>query len=116
MSDFTRAWECAAREIHQTAVDKGWWETDRNDYEMISLMHAELSEAVESLRTGNPMSDHLATAVFNPPLSGVEEEFADVIIRIMDTCYRRGWRVADAIEAKMTYNQQRSYRHGGKLV
>ena len=47
----------------------------------------ELSEALEGLRHGNPPSDHI------PQFSSVEEEFADVIIRIMDHARARGFRV-----------------------
>ena len=35
------------KEVHQTAIDHGWWETDRNIGEQIALMHSELSEALE---------------------------------------------------------------------
>ena len=96
------------KQAHSTAVDKGWWETDKGDGVAIANMHGELSEAWEWLRKDNPKSDHI------PEFSGVEEEFADVIIRIMDTAQKRGYRVVEAITAKMEYNKTRSHRHGGK--
>jgi NTP pyrophosphatase (non-canonical NTP hydrolase) len=115
MTEFAHAWLMMAQYIHDWAQRKGWWESDRNDYEMIALMHSELSEAVEALRSGNPRSDKL-TPYSESPFTDVEEELADVVIRIMDTAQARGWNVAGAIEAKMAYNERRPYRHGGKLA
>lgn len=43
------------REIHQYAIDKGFWEGDRGtDEKKLLLIHTEISEAAESLREGNP--------------------------------------------------------------
>jgi len=95
-----------AREVHKTATRKGWWENERNDGELIALMHSELSEALEALRHGNPESEHIAG------FSGVEEEMADLIIRALDMCAARGYRIGEAMGAKMNYNETREYRHG----
>lgn len=96
-------------EIHATAVEKGWWESgDRNFGEVVALIHSELSEALENYRHGGPASDKI------PEFSGVEEEFADVIIRILDYATRHQLRIPEAIFAKMEYNKTRPYRHGGK--
>lgn len=106
--EFISSFKDIATDIHVTAVIKGWWENERNDGEMIALMHSELSEALEAIRHGNPPDSHI------PEFSGAEAEFADVIIRIMDTALARGWDVPGAIIAKMRYNAGRSYKHGGK--
>lgn len=106
---FARAFNDMAESVHATAVSKGWWDGgDRNDGEAIALMHAELSEALEALREGNPASEKAAG------FTAVEEELADTIIRIMDLSVWRGWDVAGALAAKAQYNTGRQYRHGGK--
>jgi NTP pyrophosphatase (non-canonical NTP hydrolase) len=106
---FIKSYEAIAKEVHGTAVRKGWWASNRNDGEMIALMHSELSEALEALRASNPPSDKV------PGFSSVEEELADVLIRIMDYGTARGFRLAEAVLAKANMNETRSYKHGGKL-
>jgi hypothetical protein len=36
----------------QIAIEKGWWEGERNEGELIALMHSELSEGLEAIRKG----------------------------------------------------------------
>ena len=99
--------------IHDIATAHGWWENDRNDGECIALMHAELSEALEWLRlddSQSSMSDHITEYL------GIEEELADVIIRILDFAEARKLNIGGALVAKIKYNQGRSYRHGNKKM
>ncbi len=95
-----------AYQVTEIAESHGW--AIKNDGEKIALMHSELSEALEYLREGDPMSDHI------PAFMGIEEEFADVIIRIMHFAYVKHLRIPEAIIAKIKYNKTRSYKHGGK--
>ena len=43
-------WNVVQTKVHNNAKEKGWWDEERNDGEMIALMHSELSEALEALR------------------------------------------------------------------
>ena len=92
--------------VHDNAREKGFYESSRSTAEMIALMHSELSEALEADRHGNPASEHI------PEFSALEEEFADVIIRVMDTAVHLKLRLAEAILAKHAFNVERPAKHG----
>ncbi len=98
---------CIQETIHSSCRAAGWYndlETnlpiERNFGEVISLMHSELSEALEGWRK-NLMDDHL------PHRKMVEVELADCIIRILDTAQAEGLDVAGAMQEKFAYNQTR---------
>lgn len=89
---------------HRTAVNAGWYHdpatgqpVQRNVGEVIALMHSELSEALEAHRKGL-MHDKLTLR------PGIEVEFADCIIRILDTSAALGLDVAGALIEKNRYN------------
>ena len=110
---------------HKQAVEKGFWgkgyhiiykskpteiidydKSERNVSELLMLMVTELGEACEALRHDNPKSEHI------PNFSGIEEEMADLMIRIGDFCEAKNIRLEEAIKAKMKFNKTRPYKHG----
>jgi NTP pyrophosphatase (non-canonical NTP hydrolase) len=106
------------KEVHQLAVEKGWWDQDRNGLEIIALIHSELSEAVEEMRKGEPPlyyeSEESGNGYKTKP-EGWLVELADAVIRIMDYCEQQGLSLQTAILMKHEYNKTRPVRHGGKL-
>jgi len=60
---------------HQNAVDKGFWDKPRNDGEIIALLHSELSECLEAMRSKEPDAKER-----------IAEELADFCIRLFDYC------------------------------
>ena len=83
---------------HQDAKEKGFWDKERNDGELIALMHSELSEALEGLRADS--------------ISNVAEELADCMIRIADFAEARSISLTVAIHEKLAFNKTRPYKHG----
>lgn len=83
-----------------------WFESTCEQAE-IARMHSELSEWLEGVRKDPRRPDnHL------PDFISAEVEAADTIIRILDTCGKRGYRIGEALISKIHFNQQREYKHG----
>jgi NTP pyrophosphatase (non-canonical NTP hydrolase) len=101
---------CAIKQLIVTsgamASLKGFHDKKRSGAECIALMHEELSEALWALRHDRPKSEKI------PDYENLEEELADVVIRICDYCHTEQLDLAGAIYAKLKYNAGRPLKHG----
>jgi NTP pyrophosphatase (non-canonical NTP hydrolase) len=89
--------------VNEQMNAQGFWESD-NFGEKIALIHSELSKALEADRK-DLMSNHI------PEFTGVEEELADVFIRMIDLAVQKDLRLGEAIFAKMRFNLTRPFKH-----
>lgn len=93
--------------IYSQMFHQGFWDGQQSNMgSKIALMHSELGEATEADRKGITSSEHI------PDFTGLEEEFADTIVRILDVAGRHKMRLGEAIIAKMHFNIERSKMHG----
>lgn len=105
---FREMWEWVDELVYRNNVLKGWTQDKKTVGEHIALIHSEVSEALEAFRWNNPVSKKI------PKLTQVEEELADVIIRLMDLAHTKKLGIPRALFLKMEYNSTRPYKHGGK--
>lgn len=75
-------------------------------------LHGEVSELWEAHRRNvlNQPCDK------NAELTCLEEELADIVIRVLDMAGALGVDLDGAVAEKMRYNATRGYRHGGKVA
>lgn len=108
--EFIRLFNELAALVYAINKANGWYDKGEPTPDtLIANLHGEVSEMWEAIRKHNPPSEHI------PEFTAIEEEMADVVIRSMDTAHVKGYRLAEAIVAKLQYNTGRGYRHGGKL-
>jgi len=132
------------KDIHATAVSKGWWDVfnkfprlkewaDRIASDEKAGFHAESELLREILNAVSPnfgekialIHSEASEALENaragftpddkiPEVPGALAELADVVIRIMDLCEYKQWNLIEAILIKHRFNKGRPYMHGGK--
>lgn len=93
---------------HGISCARGWWwDKDKSEPKFLNigeryaLMHSELSEGLEGVRTG-ALSEKL-----NNHFTNEEEELADLLHRIFDYACAKSLRLGDAFVAKAAYNLHR---------
>jgi hypothetical protein len=96
-------------QIRARIIDAQKMLTNLKTFTALGLVMSEVSEGIEGQRVNAPSTKILG-------FLNIEEELGDAVIRIMDLSYTRGWRVAEAILAKHSYNKSRPFRHGGKAA
>jgi NTP pyrophosphatase (non-canonical NTP hydrolase) len=100
-----------ANQVHQNAVDHGWWDEKRSFGDICSLIHSEVSEAFEEHRNGNEMH-----YIFDGKPEGVAVELIDVVIRIFDYLASEKIDIKKLLLEKHSYNKSRPFKHGGKKL
>lgn len=134
---FVQALKEFAAGAFKNSREKGFWDGPENDNlpTKVALMHSELSELLEAFRDGNPECSKPITvtctavgfSVTDDPLytpvrvvdrriTSIEEEVADLFIRLGDFCGRYEIDLGAVAIAKMKYNSTRKPMHGGKRV
>ena len=83
---------------HAIAVEKGFWEKERNMGEALMLIVTELAEAMEAHRHQDP--------------ENFKEEIADTFIRLLDLCGGLKIDIEEEIAKKSEKNKGRPYKHG----
>lgn len=117
-----------SKEIHQAAMEKGFWDSERNFGELLMLVTSELSEALEADRKGRHANIELLDfdrgdvryneeedypRLFKMHIKDtVEDEIADAVIRLFDLAEGLGMDLEWHIQHKMQYNKTRERLHG----
>jgi NTP pyrophosphatase (non-canonical NTP hydrolase) len=102
--------EMLVKRSHDTAVNKGWWESERGVPECLALIHSEVSEALEAYRNQEPEGKEDGKPV------GFGSELADILIRVADLAGKLEINLEQIVHDKLEYNALRPHRHGGKLA
>jgi NTP pyrophosphatase (non-canonical NTP hydrolase) len=124
-----------SKKIHEAAIRKGFWDTEREIGTLLMLCVSELSEALEADRKDRFANaeryDKMVAKVqdytredfklekekfyFEENIKDTfEDEIADTVIRILDLCGSRGIDLERHIDLKLKYNANREKMHGKK--
>lgn len=105
-----------SNEVHTYLVDHGWYDQPVSFLEAMALLHSEVSEAVEAWRMwGTKDMTTAANAGGSQKPEGVPSEFADILIRLLDSAKRFGVDLEKEFRTKMDYNHTRPYRHNKRI-
>jgi NTP pyrophosphatase (non-canonical NTP hydrolase) len=113
------------KEVHKNAIDKGLWETF-NLPRVLMLIVSEVTEAMEADRDGRRtgvsvlgvngwVDDNDFTDAFKSNVKDtIEDELADICMRVFDLAEKMEIDLEQHIKAKMRYNALRQFKHGKK--
>lgn len=104
-----------AKQIHENARAKGFYDETRNTGEFFMLIVSELSEALEADRKGKRASveayelykrtENFDAESFKDHVKDtVEDELADSVIRILDFCFFRGYDLDSILNMESVMN------------
>ncbi|MFH1247929.1 MAG: hypothetical protein V1490_02105 [Candidatus Omnitrophota bacterium] len=111
-----------ADEVHKLAWEKGWHNKEEGEDAFVERacnnLHNEISELHEAWR-GNKLRELCSKAekmrsLGIEPLTCIEEEMADIVIRVLDNARKLNVDILSAIQRKHNFNKTRELRHGGK--
>jgi NTP pyrophosphatase (non-canonical NTP hydrolase) len=113
-----------AEHVYGVAREAGWHDENMPERERVAVyvlnIIGEASELWEAYRRGElhkPCDKAQSMrAIHQRPLTCLEEELADIVIRVFDSAEALGIDIEAAIRAKSAYNETRPHRHGGKLA
>lgn len=117
-----------AKTFHQSAVNKGFWDKEREKGTILMLVVSELAEALEADRKSKysniPCFEAVEDRWDRPACDAFsfesnvkdtfEDEIADTFIRLFDLVGAYNIDIDKHIELKMKYNQTREKMHGKK--
>lgn len=105
-----------AKRIYDFNVTMGWHTGAPDLARYLMNLHSEISELWEAWRKGEIAKPCDKAAKMSEPLTCMEEELADILIRTLDTAHVWEVDIDRAVRIKMEFNATRPHRHGGKLA
>lgn len=87
------------QQVRELADAKGFSSDPARIWEMLALIHSEISEATDAYKKGQPLEQ-------------VGEELTDAIIRILHLMSALGLDADELFEHKMQVNWSRPYKYG----
>lgn len=120
--DFGKSFDSMQAYAYRIAKMKGFHDKPRDPIAALGLVVTEVAEAIEAVRKDpNAPSEHIGDDGY----SQLEEELADIIIRVLDFAEECGAKgdpqtseerldIVGAIFAKIAFNAKRERMHGKK--